>query len=133
VDLETSHALYTSPSNPSVDEIDFNITATSDTGGGFNAGTGVATITPQSALPSITNAVLINGYTQQGDLAISGGELSGTGNLTLTDLTLLGSTLNMSADLTVQDMTFDSSSSLSGDSVTFDGSNTVAGSYQANS
>src|SRR5205085_8910921 len=46
INADTSHALYASPSNPSVDEIDFNITAASDTGGGYNAGTGVATITP---------------------------------------------------------------------------------------
>src|SRR6266436_4992227 len=34
VNADTSHALYASPSNSSVDEIDFNITAASDTGGG---------------------------------------------------------------------------------------------------
>jgi hypothetical protein len=39
VNADTSHALYASPSNPAVDEIDFNITAGSDTGGGFNATT----------------------------------------------------------------------------------------------
>jgi hypothetical protein len=66
VNADTSHALYASPSNPNVDEIDFNITAASDTGGGFNATTGVATIQPQSALPTITNAVIINGYSQSG-------------------------------------------------------------------
>jgi hypothetical protein len=64
INADTSHALYASPSNPSVDEIDFAITASSDTGGGFDAPTGVATIAPLSSLPSITNAVLINGYTQ---------------------------------------------------------------------
>jgi hypothetical protein len=46
VNADTSHILYPSPSNSSVDEIDFNITAASDTGGGFNSATGVATITP---------------------------------------------------------------------------------------
>ena len=30
VNADTSHALYASPSNPSVDEIDFNITVASD-------------------------------------------------------------------------------------------------------
>jgi hypothetical protein len=71
VNADTSHALYASPSNPNVDEIDFNITADSNAAGypagqatGYNATTGVATITPHSALPAITNAVLINGYTQ---------------------------------------------------------------------
>jgi hypothetical protein len=64
VNADTSHALYASPSNPSVDEIDFAVTAASDTGGGFNAGNGVATITPQSPLPFITNAVTIDGWTQ---------------------------------------------------------------------
>ena len=66
VNADTSHTLYPSPGNPSVDEIDFNITAASDTGGGYNATTGVATITPQSALPAVTSAVLINGYAQAG-------------------------------------------------------------------
>jgi parallel beta-helix repeat protein len=66
INADTNHVLYASPSNPNVDEIDFNITAGSDTGGGFNAGTGVATIMPLSPLPAITNAVLINGYTQAG-------------------------------------------------------------------
>jgi hypothetical protein len=49
-----------------VDEHDFAITASFDTGGGFNATTGVATITPLSALPSLTSAVLINGCSQAG-------------------------------------------------------------------
>jgi hypothetical protein len=69
INADTSHVLYASPSNPSVDEIDFDITAASDTAGGgtgYNAATGVATITPLSGLPAITNAVLINGYTQPG-------------------------------------------------------------------
>jgi hypothetical protein len=68
VNADTSHALYAS-SNPSVDEIDFAITATSDTAGGgtgYDSTTGVATIAPQSALPALTNAVLVNGYTQPG-------------------------------------------------------------------
>src|SRR5437868_14457888 len=63
VNLDTSHTLYASPSNPSVDEIDFAIPASD---AGYNATTGVATITPQSFLPVITNAVLIDGYTQAG-------------------------------------------------------------------
>ena len=75
---DTSHVLYASPSNPSVDEIDFAITAASDTGGGFNSATGVATITPLSQLPTVTNAVLINGYTQAGAKA---NDLSGPGPL----------------------------------------------------
>jgi hypothetical protein len=66
IDLDTGRVLYASPSNPSVDEIDFNITAASDTGGGFNAATGVATITPNTSLPSITNSAIINGYTEPG-------------------------------------------------------------------
>jgi hypothetical protein len=51
------------------DVINFNITAASDAaagGTGFNATTGVATITPQTALPVITNPVIINGYTEAG-------------------------------------------------------------------
>src|SRR5437868_14911437 len=49
INADTSHALYASPSNPSVNEIDFNITAASDAAGGgtgYNATTGIATITP---------------------------------------------------------------------------------------
>jgi hypothetical protein len=64
INADTSHTLYPSPGNPGVDEIDFAITAASDTGGGYNSGTGVATFTPHSALPAITNAVLLDGYTQ---------------------------------------------------------------------
>jgi hypothetical protein len=66
INADTSHALYASPSNPSEDEIDFAVTAASDTGGGFHAGTGVATITPQSGLPDVTNAVTIDGWSQPG-------------------------------------------------------------------
>ncbi len=49
-----------------IDEIDFNISADTDTGGGFNATTGVATISPLSALPSVENTVFVNGYSQPG-------------------------------------------------------------------
>jgi hypothetical protein len=69
VNADTGHTLYASPGNPGVDEIDFNITAASDAAGGgtgFNATTGVATITPRSDLPLLTNPVIINGYTQTG-------------------------------------------------------------------
>jgi parallel beta-helix repeat protein len=65
VNADASHS-YASPSNPSVDEIDFNITAASDTGRGYNPSNGVATITPQASLPAITNAVFIDGYSQAG-------------------------------------------------------------------
>ncbi len=66
VNADTNHTLYASATNPSVDEIDFAVTAASDTGGGYNATTGVATIAPLTALPTITNSVVINGYTQAG-------------------------------------------------------------------
>ncbi len=66
VNADTSHILYASPSNPNADEIDFNITAASDTGGGFNASTGLATIMPLSDLPAVSNPVLFNGYSQTG-------------------------------------------------------------------
>src|SRR5262249_24355381 len=55
--------------NSTLDEIDFNITAASDIAGGgsgYNAATGVATIKPLSALPTINNPVFINGFTQPG-------------------------------------------------------------------
>jgi hypothetical protein len=64
INADTSHALYPSPSNPNVDEIDFDVTAASDTGGGYNSATGVAIIAPQSALPMINNSVIIDGTTQ---------------------------------------------------------------------
>jgi hypothetical protein len=50
------------------DTISFAITASSDMGhgNGYNAATGVATITPQSALPLIDHPVVINGYSQPG-------------------------------------------------------------------
>ncbi len=66
INADPSHVTYASPSNPSVDEIDFNITAASDTGTGYNATTAVATIQPVAELPFITTAVIINGYTQPG-------------------------------------------------------------------
>jgi CSLREA domain-containing protein len=46
--------------NPGEDTINFNIPPSS-----CNAKTGVCTITPASALPNITEAVIINGYTQR--------------------------------------------------------------------
>jgi hypothetical protein len=49
------------------DEIDFNITQTSDTGNGYQSATGAWIISPQSALPPIMTAVVINGFTQPGD------------------------------------------------------------------
>jgi titin len=66
INADTGHTLYPSPSNPSVDEIDFAITAASNTGGGFNATTGVATIAPLTTLPTITNAMILNGTSQPG-------------------------------------------------------------------
>jgi hypothetical protein len=74
INADTSHALYASPSNPSADEIAFAITALSDTGGGYSVTTGVATLKPQADLPTVTNSVIVNGYTQAGaqpnDLAV---------------------------------------------------------------
>jgi hypothetical protein len=61
VNADTSYALYASPSNPNVDEIDFNITAASDTGGGYNPATGRATITLGGGELLLTNGVIING------------------------------------------------------------------------
>src|SRR5262249_18169764 len=63
INADTSHTLYPSLSNPAVDEIDFNI-PTSDPG--YNAGTGAFTIQPLSLLPTITNSVIINDYSQPG-------------------------------------------------------------------
>jgi hypothetical protein len=95
VNADTAH-LYASPTNPGVDEIDFAITAASDTGGGYNAATGVATITPLSALPALTAAVFVNGQSQPGfagsPLVEVNGELAGAGADGL-DLTGGGSTV----------------------------------------
>ena len=66
IDLDTGDSLYPSATHPNVDEIDFDITAASDTGGGFNPVTGVTTITPLSALPAITNGVFIEGDSEPG-------------------------------------------------------------------
>jgi hypothetical protein len=79
VNADTGHALYASPSNPSVDEIDFAISAASDTGGGYNSTTGVATIAPLSALPNVTSAVTIDGWSQPGFAGTPLIELNGAG------------------------------------------------------
>ena len=79
VDADTSHTLYASPINPNIDEIDFAITALSDTGGGYNALKGVATIAPQSGLPVITSAVMIDGWSQPGFAGTPLIELNGAG------------------------------------------------------
>jgi hypothetical protein len=76
---DVSHTLYPSPGNPNVDEIDFAITAGSDTGGGYNATTGVATIKPQSGLPGITSAVMIDAWSQPGFAGTPLIELNGAG------------------------------------------------------
>jgi hypothetical protein len=71
VNSDGSSKLSYTGSDPTRDEIDFAITADSNATGypagqatGYDAATGVATITPHSALPAITNAVFIDGYTQ---------------------------------------------------------------------
>jgi hypothetical protein len=66
VNADVNHALYASPSNPSVDEIDFKITTDSDTGGGYGAATGAFTIRPLTSLPGIATSVILDGYTQPG-------------------------------------------------------------------
>jgi hypothetical protein len=76
---DVSHTLYPSPGNPNADEIDFAITSASDTGGGLNATTGVATIKPQSGLPGITSAVMIDGWSQPGFAGTPLIELNGAG------------------------------------------------------
>jgi parallel beta-helix repeat protein len=56
-------AITTTNANPGADTIDFNIPASDP---GCNAATGVCTISPTSALPTITEAVTIDGYSQPG-------------------------------------------------------------------
>jgi hypothetical protein len=46
------------------DTINFSISAASDTGGGYSSTTGVATISPQTELPSLQVPTLINGFSQ---------------------------------------------------------------------
>src|SRR5262245_21591554 len=65
INADTSLSLFPSPGTPGVDEIDFDVTAASDTGGGYNATTGVATGTPQSDMPWM-GSVILDGYTQPG-------------------------------------------------------------------
>lgn len=137
INSDTSHALFASPTNPSVDEIDFNITAASDTGGGYNATTGVATIQPQSALPTITNSVIIDGYTQSGasrntltagDNAAIKIELRGNSSIA-TGLELSGSSSNGS---TIEGLSANSFGSFEiGSMIVLDGSNgdTIQGNY----
>jgi hypothetical protein len=104
VNADTNHTLYASPSNPNVDEIDFNITAASDAAGGgtgYNATTGVATIKPQTAVPTITNSVIIDGYTQSGaspntllgvgSLGVAPGQASQDGDNAVLKIDLYGS------------------------------------------
>jgi hypothetical protein len=64
VNADSLYTLYTDPGNPARDEIDFNISSATDTGGGYDAATGLATIRPTSPLPSVDSSVLINGYSQ---------------------------------------------------------------------
>ncbi len=73
INADTTHTLYASPTDPTKDEIDFNI-PTSDPG--YNSGTASFSIQPTAGvpdpthgftgLPIITNSVIINGYTQPG-------------------------------------------------------------------
>ena len=57
-------AILDANANAGTDTIDFNIPAVTDSG--CNAVTGVCTIQPTSALPTITDPVIIDGYTQPG-------------------------------------------------------------------
>ena len=77
INLDPSHALYASASNPNVDEIDFNIPTTDP---GYNSGTCSFTIQPSATptlnssatgLPIIANSAIIDGYTQPGARANS--------------------------------------------------------------
>jgi hypothetical protein len=73
INADTSHSLYASPTDPTKDEIDFDI-PTSDPG--YNSSTASFTIQPTAVpdptghgftgLPIITNPVIIDGYTQPG-------------------------------------------------------------------
>jgi len=89
-------------SDPSA--IAFDITAASDAAGdgtGFNPSMGVATFTPQSPLPAITNSVLIDGYSQPGaqqntllgvgTLGVAPGDSSLYGDNTVLNIVLNGS------------------------------------------
>jgi uncharacterized delta-60 repeat protein len=63
INADTVHGLYTSPTDPTRDEIDFNIPTTDP---GYSASAGTFTIQPASPLPVVTNQVIINGTTQPG-------------------------------------------------------------------
>jgi hypothetical protein len=85
------------------DTISFDITAASNAAAGlttgFNAGTGVATIQPQSALPAINNPVIINGYSQPGASANNQTIMGpGAGNNAGLTITLDGSNISSQVD-----------------------------------
>jgi hypothetical protein len=63
VNADSNDNLYTSAADPARDEIAFDIPTTDP---GYNATTGVFTITPQGGLPTIGVPVVIDGYTQPG-------------------------------------------------------------------
>jgi hypothetical protein len=96
INADANHSQYASPGNPGVDEIDFHITAASDTGGGYNPATGVATIRPLSALPAVTAPVVLDGTSQPGfagsPLVQLSGDFAGAGADGL-DVTAGGSTV----------------------------------------
>jgi hypothetical protein len=60
INADTSHTLYPSSSDSTKDEIDFNI----QSGSGYDSGNGIATLTPLSALPTITEPVVLDATTQ---------------------------------------------------------------------
>ena len=77
-----------------LDTIAFDIPAASDPG--CNAGTGVCTIRPLSALPFITDPVIIDGYTQPGAIPNSNGP--GLGLNTILKIELDGASAGADAD-----------------------------------
>jgi hypothetical protein len=75
IDLDTTHALYASTTDTTKDAIAFNV-ATTDTG--YQSGTHSFLIQPLSVLPTITNAVILDGTTQPGFAGSSMIELNGS-------------------------------------------------------
>jgi CSLREA domain-containing protein len=130
-DCSLREAITVTNLNPSLDVINFNIPATDP---GCDADSGVCTIAPASALPTVTDPLIINGFTQPGASANTNGPGQGINAIYQIELdgTNTGS-LGTSAALTisagnstVSGLVINRAAS-SGIRLTTNGNNTIAG------
>ena len=89
-------AIDAANANAGTDTIAFAIPAATDPG--CNAGTGVCTIQPTSALPTITDPVVIDGYTQPGASQNTNSVASGLGLNTVLKIELDGTNAGAGVD-----------------------------------